>query len=197
MSFMLIKQEHISGFILAGGKSSRMGSDKGFVSFNKKPMIEYSIQALKKICSSVSIIANNPDYNSFGHPVYPDSVSNKGPLAGICTALEESKTMWNIIISCDNPTINSELLLYLAEQADGFDAIVPSYQGKIYPITAIYSKSCLKEFKHQLTLDRLKVKEAIQQVNTKLIELSPDLPFFNERMLVNINTKEELKAYES
>lgn len=194
---MSIKQEYISGFVLAGGKSSRMGNDKGFVPFNGKPMIEYSIRTLKKVCSSISIIANNSDYNSFGYSVYSDSVSNKGPLAGICTALEKSETTWNIIISCDNPTINPELLVYLIEQSKGFDAVVPCYQGKTYPITAVYSKSCLKSFKHQLNLDLLKVRDAIQEVNTNFVELSKKLPFFDEKILVNINTKQELEAYEN
>ncbi len=81
-----------TGIILAGGKSSRMGEDKGLVLLNGKPMIQYVIEALKGVVSDIIIISNNASYNKFGIPVYPDIIKDKGPVGGIFTGLHHSKT---------------------------------------------------------------------------------------------------------
>ncbi len=190
-----IKKE-ISGFVLAGGKSSRMGKDKGLIDFNGKQMIEYSIQALKEVCSSIYIISNNTDYNSFGYPVLSDLVKEKGPLAGICTALSISKTDLNVMVTCDSPYISSALLSHLLEQSKGYEAVVPSYKAKLYPLTAVYTKACYATLSKRLAEDKLAVKSALEFVKTKQVQLSTELPFFDEKMMANMNTLKELEIHE-
>ena len=192
---MQIKE--LSGFVLAGGNSRRMGMDKGLLKLNGKEMICYSLETLKKICSSVSIISNNKVYSKFAFPVYPDHLKEKGPLAGICTALSTSKTDLNIVISCDSPFITAELLLFLVEKLANFDAVVPTFKENIYPLTAIYSKSCLNIFNERLLKNELRVKDAINFVNTNQLELTEKLPFFDEKILTNINTINEMKKHEN
>jgi len=194
---MKVNRSNISGFVLAGGKSSRMGKDKGLIEFKGKKMVEHATQALEGLCSNISIISNQDEYEAFPYLVYADIVRDKGPLAGICTALTQSKTEVNVIISCDSPFVSSALLSYLFDQLEDFDAVVPAYQGRVYPLTAIYNKSCLEALNESLSKDELKVKEVIKSLNTKIIELNVELPFFNERLMTNINTPKELELHES
>ena len=98
-----------TAIILAGGKSSRMGSDKGLVLLNGKPMISYIIEILKKMQIPIIIISNNENYKQFGLPVFADIIKEKGPLGGIYTGLKNSKTESNIIVSCDVPFYQIEL----------------------------------------------------------------------------------------
>ena len=190
-------REDISGFILAGGKSSRMGSDKGLMEFAGKPMIEHSILALKPLCSSIQIITNNSEYCDLGYPVHHDLIEDKGPLAGICTALSLSKTRLNLIVTCDSPFITSALLSHLIEQAEDFDAVVPFFDDRVYPLTAVYATSCYTALNKRLIENELKVKDALNFIHTKQIELTENLPFFNKKVLANINTLKELEIHES
>ena len=102
-----------TGIILAGGKSSRMGEDKGLVLLNGKPMIQYVIEALKEVVSDIIIISNNASYNKFRVPVYSDIIKDKGPVGGIYTGLYHSTTELNFCISCDVPMISSDFIFWL------------------------------------------------------------------------------------
>ena len=150
-------QEDISGFILAGGKSSRMGSDKGLIKFAGRHMIEHSILALKPLCSSIHIVTNNMEYCDLGYLVHQDLIKDKGPLAGICTALSLSKTRLNLIVTCDSPFVTSALLSHLIEQAEDFDAVVPFFDNRVYPLTAVYTTSCYTALNKRLIENELKV----------------------------------------
>ena len=155
-------KENITGFVLAGGKSTRMGRDKGLIVLNNKRMVEFAIQALKPICRSIIILSNQEEYKALGYPVYPDTIKNKGPLAGICTGLSITETSWNVFTCCDSPFVTPTLFSFLLNESKGYEAVVPWYDGKVYPLTAAYHASCLKPFEKQVQNEKLKVKEAIQ-----------------------------------
>ena len=82
----------ITSIILAGGKSSRMGQDKGFLGLEGKPMIQYGIETAQRLSNHIVVIANNKSYHSLGVPVFPDVYIKKGPLGGIHSGLTHSKT---------------------------------------------------------------------------------------------------------
>src|SRR5688572_33465590 len=101
---------NITAFILAGGKSSRMGTDKGLVPFRGKEMIRWSIDLLQPIFNDVYLVANRPEYAKFGLPVLSDMLHEKGPIGGIYTALTSSNTTWNFIMACDMPFMNNQVI---------------------------------------------------------------------------------------
>lgn len=74
----------VGAIILAGGKSSRMGVDKGLMLLNEKPMVQHVIDAVKLVADEIIIVANNKEYKQFGYTVISDEIENAGPLAGIC-----------------------------------------------------------------------------------------------------------------
>jgi len=108
-------KNHITGIILAGGKSSRMGTDKGFVLYKNKSFIQHIIEALQPLVDEIIIVSNNPDYDIFGLKRVSDLIENAGPLAGVYTGLDYSETENNLVISCDVPLINSETLTLLID----------------------------------------------------------------------------------
>ena len=89
-------KKHITGIILAGGKSSRMGTDKGFVIYKNKAFIQHIIEAINPLVDDIIIISNNPDYDVFRLKRFDDIIENAGPLAGVYTGLHFTKILQNI-----------------------------------------------------------------------------------------------------
>lgn len=187
-------KDHITGIILAGGKSSRMGQDKGLMLFNGQSFIDHAVQIVKDVCNSVIIITNQDGYERLNIPVYNDIIKAKGPAAGVYTGLYYSKTQYNLIIGCDMPFLSSEFLGYLLSQIDEkADAIVPEYENRSQPLCAVYSKSCLSQFKQFIQNGQLKMKEIIRQLHTKHVIIDETSGFYSSNLFTNINTQKELK----
>src|SRR4030095_5655209 len=140
----------ITAVILAGGKSSRMGTDKGMMNFRGKEMISYVIDAVQPLTYRLFIVANTSEYMKFGFPVYQDLFKECGPIGGIFTALTSSTTTWNLIVACDMPFINSDILMPLINARNGFDLIMPRHKGQPEPMCAMYNKSGLPIIEKQI-----------------------------------------------
>jgi molybdopterin-guanine dinucleotide biosynthesis protein A len=102
-----------SGFVTAGGRSSRMGRDKAWLEIAGRPLIDHVLAALKPVTSSLAIIANNDEYKRLGLPVYADTNIGVGPLEAIRTALANSPTPYVVLAGCDMPFLTSELFSFL------------------------------------------------------------------------------------
>ena len=143
----MIDKKDITGIILAGGKSSRMGTDKSFLSLKGKPFVQYSIDALKPLVSEIIIVSDNEAYNGFGLKRVNDIIKNAGPVSGIYSGLEASTTEYNLILSCDIPLINSEILEKLINAIDDCSEIIQIESNcKTMPLIALYKKSCKIKF---------------------------------------------------
>ncbi|MCB0429083.1 MAG: molybdenum cofactor guanylyltransferase [Flavobacteriales bacterium] len=191
------EKRHISGFVLAGGKSTRMGRDKAWIVVKGRPMIVHAISALEPICNTVAIVAQGEMYNSLGVPIYQDVVVGAGPLAGICTALAVSDTEVNVFTCCDSPFVVPDLLRLLLEQSEGFDAVVPRMKDAVYPLTAVYKRTCLPAFEACLMAGQLSVKKTIHSVHVKYVDVLDEDPFLEARVLMNINTPRELEKIDA
>jgi molybdopterin-guanine dinucleotide biosynthesis protein A len=180
-----------TGIILAGGKSSRMGQDKGLLLLNDKPLVKYVIEALSPIVQNIIIISNNEAYKKFGFPVYSDIVKKKGPAGGIYTALIHSSAEKNIILSCDTPFVSSELLSFLLLKSKVFDVTVAEFNNKIHPLIGVYSQCVLPSYKINLDKNHLKLMLINQSLNTNIVKV--DEKFNNPKLFYNINTPKDLK----
>jgi molybdopterin-guanine dinucleotide biosynthesis protein A len=185
----------ITGVILAGGKSSRMGTDKGLVLLKGKPLIQYVIEALFMVVSKVIIISNNEEYNKFGLEVYPDLIKEKGPVGGIFTALTNSSTITNIFVSCDTPFVTEELLNLLIKNSLGFDVTIPSFNNRVHPLIGVYKKSALTIFKQSLDNNQLKLSLVNEELISNIVNV--DDKNMNELNFYNINTQIDLKTIEN
>ncbi len=184
-----------TGFVLAGGKSSRMGSDKGLMSLNGKRMVEHAHDVLAPLCTNVIILSNNSAYHSLPYQISSDLIKNKGPLAGIYTGLSLSDTEVNLFITCDSPKLSTAFYKHLVAHLSEKEAVIPYDNQRLYPLTAVYRKNCLNAFGQQLKQNRLKVKEAIELIDAKRLLVDHQLPFFEEELLANINTIKEFESY--
>jgi len=187
------KNKHITAIILAGGKSSRMGTDKGFVNYKNKPFAQRIIETVRPLVSEIIIISNNTNYDIFGLKRFEDLIENAGPLAGIYTGLQYSKTENNLIVSCDIPLISSEVLtLLLHNISNESDVIQLESQGKTMPLIALYKKQCEPLFFAELNNGERSVRKALEKCKVTTIKVEKAL----EKFTANINTKQELEALE-
>jgi molybdopterin-guanine dinucleotide biosynthesis protein A len=183
-------KNNITGIILAGGKSSRMGTEKGLIIYKNKPFVEHIIEAMSPLVDNIIIISNNKTYESFGFKCYEDLIKNTGPLAGIYTGLRYSKTNNNLIVSCDIPLIKTVVLQKLIDQKnDASEVIQLQSQGKNMPLIALYKKSCEVIFMEELHQNQKKVQKALKKCNVKTVIIDGSL----EQVTANINTPEDLE----
>lgn len=179
----------ITGIILAGGKSSRMGTDKGFLTLNGKLFMQHCMDALKTLVDETIIVSNNTDYDVFGLKRIEDTIENAGPLAGLYTGLKHSKTDYNLVLSCDVPLINSKVLNKLINAIDDRSEVIQIESlGKTMPLIALYKKHCEHKFLELLNQGERRLQYAVSQLQTKNIVLNADETIF----VKNINTPKEL-----
>ncbi|MCH7523564.1 MAG: molybdenum cofactor guanylyltransferase [Bacteroidetes bacterium] len=183
-------KKHITGIILAGGKSSRIGSDKGFLVLNEKAFIQHIIEAMQPLVKDIIIVSNNPDYDILNLKRVNDLIENSGPLAGIYTGLHHSNTENNLVLSCDVPLINTETLKKLTTNIEEhIDVIQLESQGKTMPLIAMYKKHCKNKFLKLLQKGERRLRFAVKQCKVESIVLNKEL----EKFTVNINTQCHLR----
>jgi len=145
----------ITGFILAGGKSSRMGTNKSFLRIGGSTVIERTAALLKPVFKDVVLITNNPEEYSFLKlPMFEDNYKNIGPLAGIHSALLHSKTEKNFIISCDIPLMTEDVIKYLIEYPTDRNITVARADNFIQQLCGVYNKNLLPVI-NEIIIDNL------------------------------------------
>ncbi len=178
-------------FVLCGGKSSRMGTDKGLALYRGKEMVCHVIDVLQPLFSEVVLIANNPAYTKFGLPVFHDLISGTGPMGGIYTGLINSDTPWNFFIACDMPFITDRVIGKLQNETDVGDAIVALHNNLQEPLCTFYNKSCISFIEKQMAVNNFKLQDLISILRVKNVDVSGTfLP--GQDPFRNINTLDEL-----
>ena len=131
-----------SGFVLAGGRSRRMGTDKAFLEFRGRSLLARSLDLLRALTTEVRIVGPGEKFAAYG-PVIEDVYPGRGPLAGIHAALTASTTELNLILAVDLPLVTEALLRFLIEQAAACAATVtvPRIAGGYQPLCAVYRRA--------------------------------------------------------
>ncbi len=189
----------MTGIVLAGGKSSRMGANKAFIEFGGKRLIEMTVDCLKALFPEVLIIANDPPlYAYLGVKVVSDLIPDSGSLGGIYTGLSAASYPACFFVACDMPFLNAELIKLLVREADGWDAVVPRVRGELQPLHAVYAKSCLPLMKESIDASVLKIARFFPKAKVKIIE-EPALRTLDPYLFgfINVNTPLELEQAEA
>jgi molybdopterin-guanine dinucleotide biosynthesis protein A len=186
----------MTAVILAGGKSSRMGSNKAFLKLKGKTFIERQIDLLREMFDEIFISANTPsEYEYLNLPVFKDIYPEKGPLCGIYTSLVNSGSTSTFMLACDMPFVESGLIKHLKGFTKEYDVVVPKSERGLEPLHAFYSKNCIDPIKRELDSNNLRIISFFPHVKVKIIELesltSPD-SFKNS--IKNLNTKDEYEG---
>jgi len=185
----------ITGIILAGGKSSRFGSNKALAEFNGMPLIERVAGALGRIFEKLIIITNNPlEYSYLKIPLHEDLVKGLGPVGGIYTGLDALDDEWAFFCACDMPFINEGFVRYIAGVRDSFDAVVPKVGWKIEPLHALYSKKCLSAMKDLIYKKEYQTIKAFKNINVRFVE-EEEIKIYDPQLktFLNVNRQDELE----
>jgi molybdopterin-guanine dinucleotide biosynthesis protein A len=181
--------------IMAGGQSSRMGTDKSFVLFEGRPMIENVLDTVSGLGDETLLITNKPDeYEHLNLPMVSDVYPGLGPLGGIFTAVHAASHPHTLIVACDMPWLNRPLLEYMISLRQTADVVVPRWEKFPEPLHAIYSKACLDPIEEKLKARMLKITVFFGQVNVRFVERE-EIERFDEdgRSFANINSPQDLK----
>jgi len=181
-----------TAIILAGGKSSRMGTEKGMLSINNQTMLEHICKQLRGTFSQILISAGDAEKYSFaGFEVVRDKISSQGPLMGIASALEASANEINFVVACDTPHIEIGCVRKMLTEARGADIVVPTTGDKKYePLFAIYRKSALDAIKRTLRKGGRKISDVFDMCEVKYTDLG------KADWLININTMAEYEEFQ-
>src|SRR5262249_34832382 len=159
-----------SGYITAGGKSSRMGRDKAWLDLGGIAMIERILRELQQATGDVTVIANDPSYARLEVPVIRDSYMGIGPLEAIRTALSHSGRQTIVIVGCDLPFVTTALFEHLLSLAEGFEAVVPtSSAARAEPLCAVYSTLALPEVGDLIHAGERKVRPLFDRIRTRFV----------------------------
>lgn len=159
-----------TGIILAGGKSSRMGTNKALLEIDGKTVIERIVEKLRPIVDNLIIVTNSFEEFAFLElPMVEDEWKGIGPLAGIHAGLTASKTERNLIVACDMPFISPELGTLLLEQLVEYEAVVPQITEQLHPLFAAYKRGVKEEVKKAIELEQLRIRKIFDRIYVKIL----------------------------
>jgi molybdopterin-guanine dinucleotide biosynthesis protein A len=185
----------VSGIVLAGGQSSRLGTDKSFVNVNGQSLIEQIVAKLARLSDDVIIVTNSPEkYHHLEVRVVGDIYPGKGALGGIYSGLRAAANTHSLVVACDMPFLDLNLLRYMILLARGHDVVIPRVGGFPEPLHAIYSKSCLEPIDRLLARGGLKIIDFFPEVRVRYVE-EDEVDIFDPQHLsfFNVNVPGDLE----
>jgi molybdopterin-guanine dinucleotide biosynthesis protein A len=190
----MASQEGIDGFVLAGGKSSRMGQDKALMRVEGKPLVQRAAEILRPFVREITLLAPADRYANLGLPVVADKWPDQGPLAAVCTGLLSSHAEWNIFLACDLPLVSRQFLQLLVQRvrATCSDAVVPRTEDGWQPLSAAYHSRCRIAFARAIQEGRRSIIRLFDEVRVEVITHDEMVSAgLSEVELVNMNTPED------
>ena len=179
----------LAGYVLTGGRSSRMGCDKALLPFGGGALVESVARAVKLAAGSAVLVGNPRLYRHLGYAAIPDLYPGTGPLGAILTALDHTSADWNLVAACDMPELSAEFLRLLVNAADG-DAVVPiGPSGRPEPLCAVYHRRSRPVLERALARGVGSVRAALKDLRVTFVSV-PEVLYFQ-----NVNTPEDWAGY--
>lgn len=188
-----------AGFVLVGGNSSRMGTNKAFLKIGDRSLLDCAARVVRQAAGSVALVGDPATYRYLGYAIVPDTMPGAGPLAGIHAALQFANIQraadWNLITACDMPALSSQVLesmLDLAEMEQGnlWDCVVPEGPtGRPEPLCAVYHRRCADHVGRALANGVRKVTDGLSGL--RILRRR----FADDRAFQNLNTPLELDRF--
>lgn len=189
-------KSELTGIVLAGGRSSRMGSEKGLIEFRDKPLVQYGIDLLSRYAGRVIISTVHPGYSRFGLETVPDDVAGLGPAAGIVAALKNSTTEWNLVLACDLPFLEPELIDLLLINSTGCQAVIPVHGGQKEPLAGLYHRNAGVIFEESISRGNLALYSILERCAVKYPETDRLLEKY-PRLFTNFNSPGEIGFFQA
>lgn len=183
----------ITGIILAGGRSTRMGEDKGLVTIAGKPLFEHIAERLEPMVSEI-LINSNQNQHSYGQhfEVIPDLTPDySGPLAGMLAGLKAMNTQWGLFVPCDVPAFPANLAQVFWQFKDGQEGLYARDLHREHPTLCLLNKSLIPALEKYLASGERKVMFLFNQINAMPIT------FHEKNAFVNLNTPEDVLQWQN
>jgi molybdopterin-guanine dinucleotide biosynthesis protein A len=185
--------KNATAVILAGGHSSRMGAPKAALLFDGVPLLEHLCARLAEVFPELVVVrAAGQALPPVDATVVEDAVSDQGPVAGICAGLGAARRSLAFVVSCDVPFLNSQVGAMMVDLAEGYDVVVPEWEGRLHPLQAVYRTRVLPLLEEQLAAGRRRPVDLYERVpvrkvtEAEILEVDPlGLTF------MNMNTPED------
>ena len=183
----------LSAFILAGGKSSRMGRDKAFLELAGQTLLSRALQLARSVAGQVYIVGQKEKFAGYG-TIVEDIYAERGPLGGIHAALSASSTELNLLLAVDTPFVTPALLEFVIAEARAGAALVtvPRRGGGFHPLCAVYRRGFAARAREALEAGRNKVDPLFTPADTRILE-EAELAArgFAVEIFDNLNTRAE------
>lgn len=185
---------NVTGIILAGGKSSRLGRNKSFIQVDGIALIERVATVMTSVFEHRLLVTNTPEeYAYLGIPMVQDLIKGIGPLGGVYTGLATISDDAGFFVACDMPYLNAALVRHIAGLRSGVDAVVPRINKMVEPLHSLYAKSSIDPLKEIIDSGRRQILELFSRIKVRYVEegalrgFDPDL-----RCFANVNRPEDL-----
>jgi molybdenum cofactor guanylyltransferase len=179
-----------SAVVLAGGRSSRMGTSKALLLFDGQPLIVHVVATLKRLFGDVVVVASpGQDLPSLPVTLVSDEVAYQGPVGGLCYGLKAATGELCFVTACDSAFLSPALISHLVGRSAGCDVVVPHWQGRFQPLHAVYRRSVLPLLEDQLARGELRPVSLFDRVRTLRIDEEEIRRFDSEgASFFNMNT---------
>jgi molybdopterin-guanine dinucleotide biosynthesis protein A len=181
-----------SGAILAGGQATRFGGrDKSALLVDGRPILDHQIAALAPAVDEVLIVGGP---RATTHDIVPGC----GPLGGLHAALTAARGEAVLLVACDMPYLSTPFVAYLLSLAAEADIIVPQSERGYHPLCAVYTRACLEPAAARLADRRLKMRELVSSMRTRVVPVDEIRRFGDpDRLLANVNTPADYAGLEA
>ena len=180
-----------AGFVLVGGRSSRMGRDKALLRWNSHALVEDVAAMVRSVAGNVALVGMPERYGSLGLECLPDVRPGLGPLAGIEAALASGRAELNLIAACDMPGIEAMWLRRLVREAGESGALctmIRDVEGRVHPLCGVYRSECLPAVRRALDERRLRLQDVTEELRAAILDIGSPL--------INLNTPQEWMAWQ-
>ncbi len=161
----------VSVILLAGGRSRRMGRNKALLPWHGVPLIQHIVERLTEVSRDILLVTNTPqEYAFLGLPMVPDVVPHGGSLVGLYSGLEAIRHPWGLVMACDVPFVNTDLLEYMLSLREGYQAVVPVIGGRHEPLHALYHKSCLPAMRRHIDAGDKRIISFYPEIEIRFLE---------------------------
>ena len=185
----------MTGVILAGGESARMGQNKAFIKIKGERIIDRTVVLFKDIFDEVLVVTDSPlEYLDLDVRVVTDIIPGKGSVGGIYTGLFFASSPHAFFVGCDMPFLNKKVINYFLSLSEKFDIVVQRSQDYWEPLHAVYSRKFMKPIERLIAQGDLKIINAYKWVKVREVKKEEIEPFDpGLHSLLNFNTPEELE----
>jgi len=188
----------VTGILLAGGKSRRMGEDKRYLVVGEQTLLERGLGVLRSMFHEVLVvIAQDSAPLDIDARVVRDLVPDCGSLGGIYTGLTQATSPYIFAVACDMPFLNQAVITHFTNRRDTADIVMARLATRLHPMHALYGKGCLPAMEQMIVARQLKIQELVSHASLRvqyvteadLLSIDPSWRSFH-----NVNTPEDLEA---